>query len=180
MKCTHRRRRGSTRTRWLKSLANVDLFGNADELGYVNIKPEQTNIFFKLMESGIIAAHFDYDESTLCHLADFLANPALTKALLSRLRERWPARSPSRVLASASDRLIESHPWSHSHQARSRASLCAKSRANPDRPAYFRRVTRTGSDERAVDKTSMERDVIRSPRRRYTKHATSAMRSGYE
>jgi DNA replication protein DnaC len=38
----------STR-RLLKSLANVDLLA-IDELGYINIKPEQTNIFFKLME----------------------------------------------------------------------------------------------------------------------------------
>ena len=38
----------STR-RLLRSLANVDVLA-IDELGYVNIKPEQTNIFFKLME----------------------------------------------------------------------------------------------------------------------------------
>lgn len=38
----------STR-RLLRTLANVDLLA-VDELGYLNVKPEQTNIFFKLME----------------------------------------------------------------------------------------------------------------------------------
>jgi len=77
----------STR-RLLKSLANVDLLA-IDELGYVNIKPEQTNIFFKLMEERhhrkptLITTNLPY-----ATWPDFLANPALTKALLSRLRER--------------------------------------------------------------------------------------------
>jgi DNA replication protein DnaC len=38
----------STR-RLVRSLARVDLLA-IDELGYLNIKPEQTNIFFKMME----------------------------------------------------------------------------------------------------------------------------------
>jgi DNA replication protein DnaC len=77
----------STR-RLLKSLANVDVLA-IDELGYVNIKPEQTNIFFKLMEERhhrkptLITTNLPY-----ATWPDFLANPALTKALLSRLRER--------------------------------------------------------------------------------------------
>ena len=77
----------STR-RLLKSLANVDILA-IDELGYVNIKPEQTNIFFKLMEERhhrkptLITTNLPY-----ATWPDFLANPALTKALLSRLRER--------------------------------------------------------------------------------------------
>ena len=33
----------------LKTLANVDVLA-IDELGYLNIKTEQTNVFFKLME----------------------------------------------------------------------------------------------------------------------------------
>ena len=33
----------------IRSLARVDVLA-IDELGYLNIKPEQTNIFFKLME----------------------------------------------------------------------------------------------------------------------------------
>jgi len=77
----------STR-RLLRSLANVDVLA-VDELGYVNIKPEQTNIFFKLMEERhrrrptLITTNLPYPA-----WQDFLANPALTKALLSRLRER--------------------------------------------------------------------------------------------
>ena len=75
----------STR-RLLKSLANVDLLA-IDELGYVNIKPEQTNIFFKLMEeryhrhSTIITSNLAYDE-----WRNFLGNQAMVDALLSRLR----------------------------------------------------------------------------------------------
>ncbi len=72
----------------MKSLANVDVLA-IDELGYVNIKPEQSNIFFKLMEQRhhrkptLITTNLLYP-----NWQDFLANPALTKALLSRLRER--------------------------------------------------------------------------------------------
>jgi DNA replication protein DnaC len=72
----------------LKSLANVDILA-IDELGYCNIKQEQTNIFFKLMEERhrrkptLITTNLPYPA-----WQDFLGNPALTKALLSRLRER--------------------------------------------------------------------------------------------
>ena len=68
----------STR-RLLKSLANVDILAI----------DEQTNIFFKLMEERhhrkptLISTNLPY-----ATWPDFLANPALTKALLSRLRER--------------------------------------------------------------------------------------------
>jgi len=77
----------STR-RLLRSLAKVDLLA-IDELGYLNIKPEQTNIFFKLMEERhrhrptLITTNLPYPT-----WQDFLGNAALTKALLSRLRER--------------------------------------------------------------------------------------------
>ena len=58
-----------------------------DELGYLNVKPEQSNIFFKLMEerytrrSTIITTNLDFPE-----WQNFLGNPSLVDALLSRLR----------------------------------------------------------------------------------------------
>ena len=60
-----------------------------DELGYLNVKPEQTNIFFKLMEERhhrhptIITTNLDYEE-----WHGFLGNKALVEALLGRIRER--------------------------------------------------------------------------------------------
>ncbi|MBE3099027.1 MAG: ATP-binding protein [Planctomycetes bacterium] len=60
-----------------------------DELGYLNLRPEQTNIFFKLMEERylrrptIITTNLDYAE-----WPSLLGNPALVEALLSRLRHR--------------------------------------------------------------------------------------------
>jgi len=77
----------STR-RLLRSLAHVDVLA-IDELGYLNIKPEQTNIFFKLMEERhhrkptLLTTNLPYPA-----WQDFLCNKALTQALLSRLRER--------------------------------------------------------------------------------------------
>jgi len=72
----------------LRTLANVDVLA-IDELGYLNIKPEQTNIFFKLMEERhhrkptLLTTNLPYPA-----WQDFLGNKALTQALLSRLRER--------------------------------------------------------------------------------------------
>ena len=61
-----------------------------DELGYLNLRPEQTNIFFKLMEeryaagrSTIITTNLDYDE-----WYDFLGRKQMVAALLDRLRHR--------------------------------------------------------------------------------------------
>lgn len=72
----------------LRSLANVDVLA-IDELGYLNIKPEQTNIFFKLMEeryrrrATLITTNLEYEE-----WQNFLGNKALVDALLSRLRHQ--------------------------------------------------------------------------------------------
>ena len=60
-----------------------------DEFGYLNLKPEQTNIFFKLMEERyrwkptILTTNLDYPEWQV-----FLGNKALVEALLSRLRHQ--------------------------------------------------------------------------------------------
>ena len=78
----------STR-RFLKSLTSYDVVC-VDELGYLNLRPEQTNIFFKLMDdrytarkATIITTNLGYDD-----WASFLCNKHLTEALLSRLRHR--------------------------------------------------------------------------------------------
>jgi DNA replication protein DnaC len=58
-------------------------------MGYLNLKPEQTNIFFKLMEeryrhkSTIITTNLAFEE-----WPNFLGNKALVDALLSRLRHQ--------------------------------------------------------------------------------------------
>ena len=69
-------------------LARVDVLV-IDELGYLNVRPEQTNIFFKLMEeryrrkATVITTNLQYDE-----WHNFLGNKALVDALLSRLRHQ--------------------------------------------------------------------------------------------
>lgn len=70
----------------LNKLARLDLLV-IDEMGYLNLRPEQTNIFFKLMEerynrrSTIITTNLEYDE-----WHEFLGNRSMVEALLSRLR----------------------------------------------------------------------------------------------
>ncbi len=70
----------------LKRLARLDLL-LIDEFGYLNLKPEQSNIFFKLMEERyrqrptIITTNLEYDE-----WHNFLGNKPMVEALLSRLR----------------------------------------------------------------------------------------------
>src|SRR3989441_2298397 len=70
----------------LKRLARLDVL-LVDELGYLNLKPEQAKIFFKPMEDryhrrpSIITSNLDYDE-----WPHFLRNRAMVEALLSRLR----------------------------------------------------------------------------------------------
>lgn len=60
-----------------------------DELGFVNLRPEQTNIFFKLIEERyrrkptMITSNLDYPE-----WQSVLGNKTLTEALLSRLRHQ--------------------------------------------------------------------------------------------
>jgi DNA replication protein DnaC len=71
----------------LNTLIRIDVL-LIDELGYLNLKPEQTNIFFKLMEERyrphptIITTNLDYEQ-----WSGFLGHKELTAALLSRLRQ---------------------------------------------------------------------------------------------
>lgn len=73
-------------SRMIHRLANIDLL-LIDEMGYLNLKPEQSNIFFRLMEerynrkSTIITTNLEYDDWYA-----FLGNKQMVKALLSRLR----------------------------------------------------------------------------------------------
>jgi DNA replication protein DnaC len=70
----------------LNRLVRVDVLC-IDELGYLNLKPEQTNIFFKLMHERyrrrptIITTNLEYAE-----WHSFFGNPKLVEALLSRVR----------------------------------------------------------------------------------------------
>jgi DNA replication protein DnaC len=67
-------------------LASLDVL-LIDEMGYLNLRPEQSNIFFKLMEerygkkSTIITTNLDYDD-----WYGFLGNNKMVEALLDRLR----------------------------------------------------------------------------------------------
>jgi DNA replication protein DnaC len=57
-------------------------------MGYLTLRPEQSNIFFKLMEeryrrrASVITANLDYD------WFKFLGNKPIVTALLSRLRHQ--------------------------------------------------------------------------------------------
>jgi len=72
----------------LNQLARVDVLC-VDEMGYLTIKPEQANIFFKLMEERytrkptLITTNLTYEE-----WHQFLGNRSMVEALLSRLRHR--------------------------------------------------------------------------------------------
>lgn len=72
----------------LNQLARLDLLV-IDEMGYLNLRPEQSNTFFKLMEERyqrrptIITTNLDYEE-----WHHFLGNRPMVDALLSRLRHR--------------------------------------------------------------------------------------------
>jgi DNA replication protein DnaC len=75
-----------TTSRLLKKLAAYDLL-LIDELGYLSLKPEQTNAFFKLMEmrysrkSTIITTNLDYPD-----WYDLFDRKQLVDALLDRLK----------------------------------------------------------------------------------------------
>jgi DNA replication protein DnaC len=72
----------------LDRLCRIDLL-LIDEMGYLNLRPEQSNIFFKLMEerygkrATMITTNLDYDR-----WYDFLGQKDMVGALLDRLRHR--------------------------------------------------------------------------------------------
>ena len=71
--------------RYINKLMRMDLLV-IDELGYLNLKPEQTNIFFKLIDerynrkSTIITTNLHFDD-----WYTFLGNKSMVAALLDRL-----------------------------------------------------------------------------------------------
>ncbi len=72
----------------VKRLARLDVLV-IDELGYLNIRPEQANVFFRLMQeryrrkATIITTNLAYDE-----WHNFLGNRLMVEALLGRLRHQ--------------------------------------------------------------------------------------------
>jgi DNA replication protein DnaC len=72
----------------LNRLSRIDLLA-IDEMGYLNLRPEQSNMFFKLMEERygrrptIITTNLDFDEWYA-----FLGQKEMVGALLDRLRHR--------------------------------------------------------------------------------------------
>jgi DNA replication protein DnaC len=73
---------------YIRRLSRIDVLA-IDEMGYLTIRPEQANIFFRLMEERytrkptIITTNLAYDE-----WYPFLGNPPMVDALLSRLQHR--------------------------------------------------------------------------------------------
>jgi DNA replication protein DnaC len=75
--------------RLLDQLVRIEIL-QIDELGYLNLRPEQSNIFFKLMEERyqrrlctLITTNLDYEE-----WYGFLGQKSMVLALLDRLRHR--------------------------------------------------------------------------------------------
>ena len=74
--------------RLLNTLIKFDLL-LIDEMGYLNLRPEQSNMFFKLMEerygrkSTIITTNLEYDDWYA-----FLGQKEMVNALLDRLKHR--------------------------------------------------------------------------------------------
>lgn len=74
--------------RYIRKLSRIDVLA-IDEMGYLTIRPEQANVFFRLMEERytrkptLITTNLAYDE-----WHRFLGNPPMVDALLSRLQHR--------------------------------------------------------------------------------------------
>ncbi len=126
-----------------------------DEMGYLTLRPEQSNIFFKLMEeryrrrASIITTNLDYDD-----WLNFLGNKHMVTALLSRLRHQCthhpdrrpvPPRTPGvtadstlavrsharrrRHHADLGSPCPAAHDWSTSREYRWMTSSCSRPRS---------------------------------------------------
>ena len=99
----------------LDQLVRVDVL-MIDELGYINVRPEQSNIFFKLLEERyrrrptVITTNLDYDE-----WGNFLGNKGLVDALLSRLRHQCHTITIDGPLAQTASGLRPSIPHTPQH-----------------------------------------------------------------
>jgi DNA replication protein DnaC len=73
----------------LDALTRVDVL-LVDEMGYLNLRPEQSNAFFKLMEERYVAKRTTLITTNLPFDAwyEFLGNKKMVEALLDRLRQR--------------------------------------------------------------------------------------------
>ena len=73
----------------LNTLSRVDVLV-CDEMGYLNLRPEQSNAFFKLMEERYVGKHTTIITTNLPYEAwyEFLGNKKMVEALLDRMRER--------------------------------------------------------------------------------------------
>jgi DNA replication protein DnaC len=74
--------------KYIRRLSRIDVLA-IDEMGYLTIRPEQANVFFRLMEERytrkptILTTNLAYDE-----WQRFLGNAPMVDALLSRLQHR--------------------------------------------------------------------------------------------
>ena len=74
--------------RIIEQLASFDVLAAADEMGYLDLRPDQTSIFFKLMDqrhrekSTIITTNLGYRR-----WPGFLGNKEMKRAFLERLRQ---------------------------------------------------------------------------------------------
>jgi DNA replication protein DnaC len=73
----------------LDSLARIDVLC-VDEMGYLNLRPEQSNAFFKLMEERYVNKRTTLITTNLPYEGwyELLGNKKMVEALLDRLRQR--------------------------------------------------------------------------------------------
>ena len=94
--------------RLINRLMNMDVL-LIDEMGYLNLRPEQSNLFFKLMDeryrrrTTIITTNLEYEE-----WYEFLGRKKMVEALLDRLRHQCHTiRIDGPSLRNSSERVTE-------------------------------------------------------------------------